>query len=80
MTAVLIAIAVAVLLLWPQPQRKRLDAPVSLLEQTREPKYLDAVRALQVVRLRLASTQRLDADAEGAIEKLTLQLIAGNET
>jgi len=76
MTVWILVAAVVLLLMWPAPQAKQKP---SLLGPVAQPEYLDAVRALQLVRMRLAQTERLDAAAEQSIEALTLALIAGHE-
>ena len=73
----LIALAIAVVALWP-PNKKQPDfLPDSMKPKEASASYLDAVAALQVVRSRLHDTDQLDQPSCDACNVLLLGLVAG---
>ena len=74
----LIALAIAVVALWP-PTKKQADfLPDALKPKTGGPSYIEAVEALQVVRSRLNATDQLDQPSSDACNVLMLGLVQGS--
>lgn len=82
---VLVAAAVA-FVLWPTPEKPAAQPSLlSRLPSSAAPKpadtgsYMDAVKALQLVRGRLVATDKLDEAAQKNLDSLMLCLLAGSE-
>jgi hypothetical protein len=67
------AVLVAAVLLWPDKPKASPFAPKT------GPSYLDAISAVQLVRIRLVATEQMTDECQKSIDCLTLRLVAGSE-
>lgn len=82
---ILVAVAIA-FVLWPSAPKKDESQPSLLArlptvsaEQPSGGSYMDAVKALQLVRGRLVATDKLDDAARKNLDMIMLYLLAGSE-
>tara|TARA_B100001741_G_C16476964_1_gene562976 strand:- start:555 stop:809 length:255 start_codon:yes stop_codon:yes gene_type:complete len=81
MTTWLLAVAAAVVALWPMNKQSKDKSLFDFTDKkkTKSSSYLEAVAALQTVRGRLVHTNHLEEEQEEACNTLTLALSAGSD-
>lgn len=77
----ILAVAAAVIALWPSKTKNPFQLPVELDEKKDDPvDFLEAFAALQVVRSRLIATDKLGQECFDACSVLAMALTEGSET